>query len=157
MSTNYTIKELRASITAKGVTFPTRAEIDALVTYAQKKGSRQPDMTLAFHAIITGLLNCTPVTPSDGGRFTWDYVATNCAEYIDIPLNALTAVGGSMTNLNNTYNLPVKNGRVTPATHMGTVGQIGWVTPATSQDKQVKASADGTVRLFRRTPLTAEE
>jgi len=156
MSTNYTIKELRASITVKGVTIPKRADIDALVTYARKKGSRQPDMTLALHAVITSLLNCEPVTPSNGGRFTWDYVATNCAEYIDIPLDALTAVGGSMENLNNTYNLPVRNGRVTPATHMGTVGQIGWVTPASSKDAGVRASADGTVRLFRRVALTKD-
>jgi len=154
MTTNYTIKELRASITVKGVKLPSRSDIDTLVTYAQKKGARQSDMTLAFHAIIAGLLNCEPVTPSNGGRFTWDYVATNCAEYIDIPLDMVTAAGGAMTNLNNTYNLPVRNGRVTVATHMGTVGQIGWVTPASSHDASVKASADGTVRFFRRTTLT---
>lgn len=155
MTTNYTIKELRARITTKGVTFPTRAEIDALVTYADKKGGRQTDTERALHAIIALALmadDIVPMTPSNGDRFTLRHIAKNCTQYVDVPLDALTATGGSMTNINNGYNLAARGSRNSIAKHLGSAGHIGWVTGATG-DENVSLPA-GVIRFFRRTPIT---
>jgi len=152
----YTIKELRAEITAVGISLPNAKEMSLAIETL--RGYEPKDAQI--HYIISSLLE-TPVVPaSENGRFTLRYVAEHCKHYLDIPLHMLTK-GDSLTNLNNAYNLPAQqrfkraNGkkvsqRSSIATALGTDGHIGWVTAGTGDE--IRTLATGMVRLFHREP-----
>ena len=147
MSNRPTIASIRASITTHGVRLASASDIDAMIARAVGKGASQPADILAFHAILASTLRDLPtdrhvagnVSPTGRITFTYDWVTANADHWVDIPL-ALVTAGVSITNLANTYTLPMREEkRITPACHMGTVGRIGWVT-----------SKDAPVRFFRR-------